>query len=77
MQTAIKTKEGLGIEYDENIVCDVCQVVTFFLQQDIFILLYHVFYADYVALSQWFSSFFTTQPILTTQFNYSKNYTGT
>ncbi|XP_039256142.2 uncharacterized protein LOC120332878 [Styela clava] len=25
MQLAIKTKEGLGIEYDENIVCDVCR----------------------------------------------------
>lgn len=28
MQLAIKTKKGLGIEYDENIVCDVCRSVS-------------------------------------------------
>uniref|UniRef100_F6XEQ3 Jade n=1 Tax=Ciona intestinalis TaxID=7719 RepID=F6XEQ3_CIOIN len=26
MQLAIKTKEGLGIEYDEDVVCDVCRI---------------------------------------------------
>jgi hypothetical protein len=25
----IKTVEGLGIEYDENVVCDVCRSVSF------------------------------------------------
>ena len=28
MQLAIQTKEGLGIEYDENVVCDVCRSVS-------------------------------------------------
>lgn len=32
MQTMIKTVEGLGIEYDENVVCDVCRSVGGFLQ---------------------------------------------
>jgi len=27
MQMAIQTKEGLGIEYDEDVVCDVCRMV--------------------------------------------------
>lgn len=27
MQEAMKTVEGLGIEYDEDIVCDVCRSV--------------------------------------------------
>ena len=27
MQQAIHTIEGLGIEYDENVVCDVCRSV--------------------------------------------------
>lgn len=28
MQNMIKTVEGLGIEYDENVVCDVCRSVS-------------------------------------------------
>lgn len=28
MQKMIKTVEGLGIEYDENVVCDVCRSVS-------------------------------------------------
>ncbi len=28
MKTMIKTVEGLGIEYDENVVCDVCRCVS-------------------------------------------------
>ena len=28
MQQMIKTVEGLGIEYDENVVCDVCRSVS-------------------------------------------------
>lgn len=28
MQVALSTKEGVGIEYDEDIVCDVCRVVS-------------------------------------------------
>ena len=28
MQTMIKTVQGLGIEYDENVVCDVCRSVS-------------------------------------------------
>jgi hypothetical protein len=27
MQDAMKTKEGFGIEYDENVACDVCRTV--------------------------------------------------
>ena len=27
MQNMIKTVEGLGIEYDENVTCDVCRSV--------------------------------------------------
>lgn len=30
MQEAMKTVEGLGIEYDEDIVCDVCRSVRLF-----------------------------------------------
>ena len=30
-QTLIKTVEGLGIEYDEDVVCDVCRSVSFLL----------------------------------------------
>ena len=29
MQVKIKTEEGLGIEYDENVVCDVCKSVSY------------------------------------------------
>ena len=29
MQTIIKNVEGLGIEYDENIMCDVCRSVSY------------------------------------------------
>lgn len=27
LQEAIRTVDGLGIEYDENVVCDVCRSV--------------------------------------------------
>lgn len=30
MQEAMKTVEGLGIEYDEDVVCDVCRSVCCF-----------------------------------------------
>lgn len=29
MQTLLKTEEFLGIEYDENVICDVCRAVSF------------------------------------------------
>jgi hypothetical protein len=28
MQTLLKTEEFLGIEYDENVICDVCRGVS-------------------------------------------------
>ena len=28
MQDAMKTKDGLGIEFDESIMCDVCRTVS-------------------------------------------------
>ena len=28
LQQAIRTVDGLGIEYDENVVCDVCRSVS-------------------------------------------------
>lgn len=28
IQTIVKTEEGLGIEYDENVICDVCRSVS-------------------------------------------------
>lgn len=28
MQTLLKTEEFLGIEYDENVICDVCRAVS-------------------------------------------------
>ena len=31
METMIKTVDGLGIEYDENVVCDVCRSVSSWL----------------------------------------------
>ena len=31
MQEAMKTVEGLGIEYDEDVICDVCRLVSEFL----------------------------------------------
>jgi hypothetical protein len=30
VQTIVKTEEGLGIEYDENVICDVCRSVSGF-----------------------------------------------
>jgi hypothetical protein len=30
VQTIVKTEEGLGIEYDENVICDVCRSVSTF-----------------------------------------------
>ena len=29
MQTLLKTEEVLGIEFDENVICDVCRAVSF------------------------------------------------
>lgn len=31
MQTLLKTEEFLGIEYDENVICDVCRAVIWFI----------------------------------------------
>lgn len=31
IQTIVKNEEGLGIEYDENVICDVCRSVSHFL----------------------------------------------
>lgn len=31
IQTIVKNEEGLGIEYDENVICDVCRSVSNFL----------------------------------------------
>lgn len=31
IQTIVKNEEGLGIEYDENVICDVCRSVSFIL----------------------------------------------
>lgn len=31
VQAIIKEEEGLGIEYDENVICDVCRSVSNFL----------------------------------------------
>jgi hypothetical protein len=28
IQTIVKNEEGLGIEYDENVICDVCRSVS-------------------------------------------------
>ena len=30
IQTIVKNEEGLGIEYDENVICDVCRSVSMF-----------------------------------------------
>lgn len=30
IQTIVKNEEGLGIEYDENVICDVCRSVSRF-----------------------------------------------
>lgn len=30
IQTIVKNEEGLGIEYDENVICDVCRSVSNF-----------------------------------------------
>lgn len=30
IQTIVKNEEGLGIEYDENVICDVCRSVSDF-----------------------------------------------
>lgn len=30
IQTIVKNEEGLGIEYDENVICDVCRSVSVF-----------------------------------------------
>lgn len=37
VQAIIKEEEGLGIEYDENVICDVCRSVSSLLE---FILLF-------------------------------------
>lgn len=31
IQTIVKNEEGLGIEYDENVICDVCRSVSNFV----------------------------------------------
>lgn len=31
VQTIVRTEEGLGIEYDENVICDVCRSVSIFI----------------------------------------------
>jgi len=31
VQKIIKEEEGLGIEYDENVICDVCRSVSLFI----------------------------------------------
>lgn len=36
IQTIVKNEEGLGIEYDENVICDVCRSVSDFFH-DFFI----------------------------------------
>jgi len=35
LQQAIRTVDGLGIEYDENVVCDVCRSVCYFIDNSI------------------------------------------
>lgn len=30
IQTIVKTEESLGIEFDENVICDVCRSVCIF-----------------------------------------------
>ena len=37
MQTKINTVVGLGIEYDENIVCDICRSVSLFINVCLFV----------------------------------------
>lgn len=32
VQKIIKEEEGLGIEYDENVICDVCRSVSLFIK---------------------------------------------
>lgn len=36
VQAIIKEEEGLGIEYDENVICDVCRSVSYYLVPFIF-----------------------------------------
>lgn len=31
IQTIVKTEESLGIEFDENVICDVCRSVSVFI----------------------------------------------
>lgn len=38
VQAIIKEEEGLGIEYDENVICDVCRSVSFYLILGYFVL---------------------------------------
>ena len=41
VQTIIKEEEGLGIEYDENVICDVCRSVCSLLN-NYFIFIYYI-----------------------------------
>ena len=34
LQAAMKTTEGIGIEYDEDVVCDICRSVCLFTCSD-------------------------------------------
>ena len=36
VQTILKSQEGLGIEYDENVICDVCRSVRIFPVESFF-----------------------------------------
>jgi len=51
VQTIVKTEEGLGIEYDENVICDVCRSVSTFALLCIIINLRHNIVVQY---SVWF-----------------------
>lgn len=51
VQAIIKEEEGLGIEYDENVICDVCRSVsllfdTFFI--DILFIIIIILWGMYV-----------------------------
>ena len=39
IQTIVKNEEGLGIEYDENVICDVCRSVSMYVSPVSFFLI--------------------------------------
>lgn len=43
VQTILKSQEGLGIEYDENVICDVCRSVIFYK-----LFLFNCYILDYI-----------------------------